>query len=85
MADLPLSVASAAPGEQATFARPPATIVPLWGLPLVAVILILEVIAIAADRLWALDFFHVVGGALWTSLDLFLGFVVGPILARLSI
>ena len=86
MADaLARPTAAAAPAHEASFPRPPATIVPLWGLPIVAVVLILEVIAIAADRLWALDFFHVVGGALWTSLDLFLGFVVGPILARLSL
>jgi hypothetical protein len=35
--------------------------------------------------LWALDFFHVAGGALWTSLDLFLGFVLGPILGRMAV
>ncbi|HSN02224.1 MAG TPA: hypothetical protein VLS91_01950, partial [Acidimicrobiales bacterium] len=28
---------------------------------------------------------HVVGGALWTSIDLFVGLVVGPIIGRLSI
>ncbi len=44
------------------------------------------VAAIAGNWLWALDFFHVVGGALWTSLDLFIGLVVGPfVIARLSI
>ena len=60
-------------------------IVPLRGLPIVGVVLAGLVAAIAADRLWALDFFHVAGGALWTSLDLFLGFVLGPILGRLAI
>ena len=67
---------------------PPAAdlqIVPLRGLPVVAVVLVALVVAIASNRLWALDFFHVVGGGLWTAIDLFLGFVIGPILGKLSI
>jgi hypothetical protein len=42
-------------------------------------------VAIAANKLCALEFFHVAAGALWTSIDLFLGLVLGPILGRLSI
>jgi hypothetical protein len=30
-------------------------------------------------------FCHVAGGGLWTAIDLFLGLVVGPILARMSL
>jgi hypothetical protein len=60
-------------------------IVPLRGLPIVAVVLVGLVITIATNRLWAIDFFHIVGGGMWTALDLFLGFVIGPILGRLSI
>jgi hypothetical protein len=60
-------------------------IVPLRGLPVVAAVLAGLVWAIAANQLWALDFFHVVAGAIWTVLDLFLGFVLGPTLARLSV
>ena len=60
-------------------------IVPLRGLPVVGAVLVGLVVAIATNRLWALDFFHVVSGAMWTTLDLFLGFVLGPILGRLSI
>jgi hypothetical protein len=67
-------------------ARPPASIVPLAGLPIVGVVLVFKGIAIAGNWLWALDFYHVVGGALWTSIDLFVGLIVGPvILARLSL
>jgi hypothetical protein len=85
-----MSVAtSAAPGlalDAETAPRPPASIVPLAGLPVVGVVLGCLVAAIAGNWLWALDFFHVVGGALWTSLDLFIGLVVGPfVIARLSI
>ena len=69
-------------------AAPPATsfqIVPLMGLPFVGIGLVGLVVSIATDRLWALDFFHVVGGGLWTAIDLFVGFIVGPILGTLSI
>ena len=60
-------------------------VVPLRGLPIVAVVLIGLVVTIATNRMWPLDFFHVVGGGAWTTLDLVLGFVIGPILGRLSI
>jgi len=60
-------------------------IVPLRALPVVGAVLVLLVAAIVGNWRWALDFFHVAGGALWTAIDLFLGFVIGPILGRLSI
>lgn len=60
-------------------------IVPLKSLPVVAVVLIGLVVAIATNRLWAIDFYHVVGGGMWTAIDLFLGFVLGPILGTMSI
>lgn len=76
----------AAPGLPAAAPpRPPASIVPLRGVPIVAAIAVLLVAAIAGNWLWALGFAHVVGGALWTSIDLFVGFVVGPIIGRMSI
>jgi hypothetical protein len=60
-------------------------IVPLRGLPVVAVVLACLVAVIATNTDWGIDFFHVVSGGMWTALDLFLGFVLGPILGRLSI
>ncbi len=63
----------------------PFEIVPRKGLPIVAVALAGLVAAVATNTLWSLDFFHVVSGALWTAIDLFVGFVIGPILGRLSI
>jgi hypothetical protein len=65
--------------------RPDFQVVPLVGLPIVAVVLAALVASIAADKLWALEFFHVAAGGLWTGFDLFLGFVLGPILGRLAI
>ncbi|SRR5579875_2190024 len=70
---------------EAAVHRPSFQIVPVRGLPIVAVVLACLVVAIATNRLWAIDFFHVVSGGIWTALDLFLGFVIGPILGRLSI
>jgi hypothetical protein len=60
-------------------------IVPVRALPIVAAVLIGLVIVIATDNLWGLTFYHVAGGGLWTSLDLFLGLVLGPIMGALSI
>ena len=64
---------------------PEFSIVPVRGLPIVAALLVGLVVAIASNNLWALTFFHVGGGGLWTSIDLFLGLIIGPILGRLSI
>ena len=78
--------AGGAPAAQPAAApRQRIQVVPVKGLPAVAVILVLLVVAIAANWRWALMFFHVAGGGLWTGIDLFVGFVVGPILGRLSI
>jgi len=60
-------------------------IVPLRGLPIVADVFALTIAAIAANKLWPLEFLHVAFGAAWTIIDLFLGLVIGPILGRLSI
>jgi hypothetical protein len=72
-----------APGAPAT--RPPVVVVPKAGLPLVALVLVGVVVAITRDSRWGLVFCHVVGGGLWTAIDLFVGFVVGPIIGRMSI
>ena len=66
-------------------ARPVVQIVPLRGIPIVVAVLVALVVAIAGNWLWALDFFHVVGGGMWTAIDLFVGFVIGPIIGRMSI
>jgi hypothetical protein len=38
------------------------------------------VAAIASGIHWFLNFVHVVSGVLWTGIDLFMGFVIGPIM-----
>ena len=69
--------ASAAPAVERAELGP---VLPPRAFPLVGVVLAGLVVAIAGNWEWALTFYHVVGGALWTSIDLFVGFVVGPIL-----
>ena len=41
--------------------------------------------AIASHDHWFLNFVHVICGVLWTGIDLFMGFVIGPILRRVSL
>jgi hypothetical protein len=65
--------------------RPDFDIVPRVGLALSAVAMVLLVVAIAANKLWPLEFLHVAAGAAWTIIDLFLGLVLGPIMGKLSV
>ena len=87
MADVAISVGAIAPDSAPPPAieRPDFQIVPRKGLIVVAVVGVLLIAAIAANELWPLAFFHFVGGASWTIIDLFLGFVLGPIMGKLSV
>jgi hypothetical protein len=84
-----VAVADALPAAAAASAaaRPaiPASIVPLRGLPIVGAVLVFIIVSIAGNWPWALTFLHVAGGGLWTGVDLFMAFVVGPTMRRLSI
>ncbi len=71
--------------EEAVPERPDFDIVPRAGLPIVGIVLALTIAGIAVNEVWPLEFLHVVAGSAWTIIDLFLGFVLGPILGRLSI
>ena len=52
-----------------------------WALLAIAVM----VAATVADNLWFLDYVHVFSSLLWTGIDLFMGFVLGPILRRVDL
>ena len=80
-------MASVAEPIPAAFApsRPAVKIVPVKALPIVAVVLVGLIVAIATDSRWALDFYHVAGGGLWTGIDLFVGLVLGPIIGAMSL
>ena len=49
-----------------------------------ALALAIMVWAILSRDLWFLNYVHVVAGLLWTGIDLFMGFVIGPILRRVD-
>jgi len=52
-----------------------------WSLAALAVM----AAAIMVDNLWFLNFVHVSTSLLWTGVDLYMGFVLGPILRRLDL
>ena len=72
-------------GPPAALEKPDFQIIPRAGLPIVALVLGLTIVGIAVNEKWPLIFLHVVGGSAWTVIDLFLGFVLGPIIGRMSI
>lgn len=47
--------------------------------------LLVMIAAIMIGNFWFLDFVHVFSSLLWTGIDLFMGFVLGPILRRVNI
>ena len=51
----------------------------------VAVALAVMVVVIVGGRLWYLNFVHVFCGLLWTGIDLFMGFMLGPILRTVDV
>jgi len=57
---------------------------PINWLNLVWLIMAIAVMiaVIVWGNLWALTFLHVAAGLLWTGIDLFMGFVIGPILRQ---
>lgn len=78
------------PQSEAAHAGPPPVIpdfdiVPRVGLALAGVIIVGLIVVVAIGGLWPLEFMHVVFGAGWTIIDLFLGFIIGPILGSLSV
>jgi hypothetical protein len=90
MRDMADVVVGAPVAEREQAAAPPPiqipqfNIVPRVGLAISAVAIALVIAAIAVNKLWPLQFFHVAGGAAWTIIDLFLGLVLGPIMGMMS-
>src|SRR5215469_5788589 len=66
-------------------AEPPSSII-RWsyvGCALAAIAVMIA--AIVSHERWFLNFVHVMCGVLWTGIDLFMGFIVGPILRRIDV
>lgn len=51
----------------------------------VAAALLVMVVAIVAGNIWFLNWVHVMSGVLWTGIDLFMGFVIGPIIRSVDV
>jgi len=58
----------------------PALQIRLANLWWVAAAVVVMIAAIASHVLWFLNFVHVMTGLMWTGIDIFMGFVIGPIL-----
>ena len=56
-----------------------------WYIAAAVAALLAMTAAILGSSLWFLDFVHVMTGALWTGIDLFMGFVIGPVLRRVTL
>jgi hypothetical protein len=66
-------------------ASEPQSLIRLHYLWFVAAAFAVMVAAIASQSLWFLNWVHVFCGLLWTGIDLFMGFVLGPILRRVDL
>jgi len=76
-------VESAALAPVETAAAEP--IVPPRGLVAVAIAVLVLITALLTANVSVLNLIHVAAGASWTAIDLFMGFVIGPILGRSDI
>jgi hypothetical protein len=63
----------------------PARIIRWHYLWYAALALVVMVFAILSGNRWFLNFVHVLCGVMWTGIDLFMGFIVGPILRRVPL
>jgi hypothetical protein len=61
-------------------AEPIGTPINLFNFAWVALVFAAMATAVVIGNLWFLNFVHVLAGGLWTGIDLFMGFVIGPIL-----
>jgi len=66
-------------------AAPPSAFIRWHYLWYSALALAVMTAAILSHDRWFLNFVHVICGVLWTGIDLFMGFIVGPILKRIDI
>ena len=55
-----------------------------WYLVAAAAAFAVMTAAILGPSIWFLNFVHVMTGALWSGIDLFMGFVIGPIMRSVS-
>jgi hypothetical protein len=66
-------------------AEPIGTPINLFNFAWVALVFAAMATAVVIGNLWFLNFVHVLAGGLWTGIDLFMGFVIGPILRKVGL
>jgi hypothetical protein len=59
-------------------------LVPIRYFGYMAVAIAVMIAAIFINNLWFLNFVHVLAGVLWTGIDLFMGFIAGPVIRMLK-
>ena len=69
----------------AAIADPPAPPINLFNLVWCGIAIAGLVVVINLNNIWLLNFVHVMAGVLWTGIDLFMGFVIGPIMRSLPL
>jgi hypothetical protein len=62
----------------------PASLIRFHYLWFVAAAFAVMIAAILSGSIWFLNWVHVMCGVLWTGIDLFMGFVLGPVLRKLD-
>ena len=63
----------------------PVSLIRLRNLIWVGLVLAVMVAVIIDGGMRLLNFVHVLAGVLWTGIDLFMGFVMGPIIRRIDL
>jgi uncharacterized membrane protein len=66
-------------------AEAPQNLIRLHYLWYVAAAFVVMIVAIVSRNLWFLNWVHVFAGLLWTGIDLFMGFILGPILRQVDL
>jgi len=61
-------------------AQAPPTVIRWQYLGYAVLAILVMIAAITSHDRWLLNFVHVICGVMWTGIDLFMGFIVGPIL-----
>lgn len=56
-----------------------------WNLRWVGLALAVMVAAIVAGNTFFLNFVHVMSGVMWTGIDIFMGFIIGPVLRQADV
>ena len=66
-------------------AQAPPTVIRWQYLGYAVLAILVMIAAITSHDRWLLNFVHVICGVMWTGIDLFMGFIVGPILRRVDL